>query len=44
MRKLMCTKCKIPNFYLKGNGENILPVYVTSDGEIIPKREGDRVI
>ena len=39
----MCPKCQIPSFYLKGNSEDILPVYVTSDGVIIPKREGDRL-
>ena len=41
MRKLMCPKCQIPNLYLKGDGCDILPVYVTSNGEITPKREGD---
>ena len=41
MRKLLCPKCLIPNFYLKGDGGDILPVYVSSDGDIIPKREGD---
>ena len=41
MRKLMCPKCQIPNFYLKGGGDDILPVYITSNGEIRPKREGD---
>ena len=40
MKKLLCPKCQIPNFYLKGNGVDILPIYVTSDGEIIAKREG----
>ena len=41
MRKRMCPKCQIPNFYLKGDGEDILPIYVTLDGDIIAKREGD---
>lgn len=40
----MCPKCQIPNFYLKStNSSDILPVYVSYEGEIIPKREGDSV-
>ncbi len=41
MRKKLCPKCQIPNFYLKGSGADILPIYITADGEIVPKREGD---
>ena len=41
MRKKLCPKCQIPNFYLKGNGGDIMPVYITSDGVITPKRDGD---
>ena len=35
----MCPKCQIPNFYLKGDGGDVMPIYVTSDGVIVPKRE-----
>lgn len=42
MRKQLCPKCQIPNFYLKGlDDDKILPIYVTVDGEIVPKRDGD---
>ena len=41
MRKRMCPKCEIPNFYLKGDSSNILPIYVSYNGDIIPKHEGD---
>ncbi len=41
MRKLMCPKCQIPSFYLKGGGDDILPVYITSEGDIVPKRDAD---
>ena len=37
----MCPKCQIPNFYLKDDSGDILPVYIASDGNIIPKRDGD---
>ena len=41
MKKKLCPKCQIPNFYLKGSGGDIMPVYITSDGKITPKRDGD---
>lgn len=42
MNKLICPKCQIPNFYLKSiNGGDILPVYITLEGEIALKRDGD---
>lgn len=42
MRKKLCPKCKIPNFYLKGkDSTDILPIYITAEGELVPKREGD---
>ncbi|MFI3322692.1 MAG: hypothetical protein R3Y50_09240 [Rikenellaceae bacterium] len=38
MRKTICPKCQIPNFYLKSCcSSDILPIYVTKNGEIIPK-------
>lgn len=44
MRKLVCPQCQIPNFYLKSsNKSDILPIYINSDGEIVPKRDGDVV-
>ncbi|MFI3239226.1 MAG: hypothetical protein R3Y22_01350 [Bacteroidales bacterium] len=47
MRRRLCAKCGIANFYLKGCDSRvgeILPIYVTSDGVIIPKREGDSLV
>lgn len=41
MRKRLCPQCHIHNFYLKGSGSEIMPVYITTQGEVVPKREGD---
>ncbi len=41
MRKATCPKCQIPSLYIKNSSGEILPVYVTTAGEIIPKRDGD---
>ena len=41
MKKLVCPQCKIAAMYVKNeNGERLL-VYVTSDGTVIPKNEGE---
>lgn len=38
MRKMLCPQCKIASFYVKNtNGERRL-VYVTAEGEVVPKR------
>ncbi len=38
MRKMLCPQCKISSFYVKNaNGERRL-VYVTAEGEVVPKR------
>lgn len=40
MRKLLCPQCLIANLYVKNsNGERLL-VYVTTDYEVIPSKEG----
>ena len=37
MRKMICPQCKVGAFFvLNGNGER-LPVYVSREGEIVPK-------
>lgn len=41
MRKRVCPKCKIPNFYLLNDLGEIRLVFVTSDFEIIPSRPGE---
>lgn len=44
MRKLVCPQCQIPNFYLKSrNGRGILPVFIYSNGDIVPKKEEDKL-
>lgn len=39
-RKRVCPQCGIPNFYVKNNEGDILPVYVFDDLSIHPKNEG----
>ena len=41
MRKLKCPQCRIANLYLKNVKSESLPVYITIEGEIIPKRSED---
>lgn len=41
MRKLMCPQCKIAGFYIKNaEGERRL-VYVSEEGEVIPKNTSE---
>ncbi len=37
MRKLLCPQCKIAAMYVKNEAGDRLLVYVTQDGEVIPK-------
>ena len=37
MRKLLCPQCKIAAMYVKNQANERLLVYVTTEGEVIPK-------
>mgnify|MGYP000171081841 FL=1 len=37
MRKLLCPQCKIAAMYVKNEAGERLLVYVTTDGQVIPK-------
>lgn len=37
MRKLLCPQCKIAAMYAKNEAGERLLVYVTSNGEVVPK-------
>lgn len=37
MRKLLCPQCKIAALYVKNDRGERLLVYVTEDGEVVPK-------
>lgn len=37
MRKLVCPQCKIAAMYVKNQANERLLVYVTTEGEVIPK-------
>ena len=37
MRKLLCHQCKIAAMYVKNEAGERLLVYVTTDGQVIPK-------
>ena len=37
MRKLVCPQCKIAAMYVKNEANERLLVYVTTEGEVIPK-------
>ncbi|MGL5893839.1 MAG: hypothetical protein ACRCZM_04410 [Bacteroidales bacterium] len=37
MKKVLCPKCKIANLYLKNEAGERLLIYVTREGEIVPK-------
>lgn len=41
MKKLVCPQCKIAAMYVKNVAEERRLVYVTSEGEVIPKKEGE---
>lgn len=37
MRKLVCPQCKVAAVYVKNEKGDRLPVYVTDNGQIVPK-------
>lgn len=37
MRKLVCPQCKVAAVYVKNEKGDRLPVYVTNNGQIVPK-------
>ncbi|MBS7343115.1 MAG: hypothetical protein KIH02_08260 [Parabacteroides sp.] len=37
MRKLLCPQCKIAAMYVKNEAGERLLVYVTTDGQVVPK-------
>lgn len=37
MRKMLCPQCKIGAFYIRNEAAERRLVYVTTDGEVIPK-------
>lgn len=39
MKKLLCPQCKVGIFCVKDAQDNRLPVYVSDQGEIVPKDE-----
>ena len=39
MKKLLCPQCKVGIFCVKDAQGNRLPVYVSDQGEIVPKDE-----
>lgn len=41
MKKLVCPQCKIAAMYVKNAAEERRLVYVTSEGEVVPKKEGE---
>lgn len=41
MKKLVCPQCKIAAMYVKNEKGERLLVYVTFDGTVIPKNEGE---
>ncbi len=41
MKKLLCPQCKIAAMYVKNKQGDRLPVYVSEDGEVIPKYPED---
>lgn len=40
MRKLVCPQCKVAAVYVKNEKGDRLPVYVTDNGQIVPKDPG----
>lgn len=43
MKKLVCPQCKIAAMYVKNAAEERRLVYVTSEGEVVPKRKVNRL-
>ena len=41
MRKLLCPQCKIAALYVKNAADERLLVYVTSEGEVVPKNPAE---
>lgn len=37
MRKMLCPQCKIGAFYIRNEAAERRLVYVTTDGEVVPK-------
>lgn len=42
MRKLLCPQCKIASLYVKNAAGERLLVYVTSEGKIVSRNEGEQ--
>ena len=42
MRKLLCPQCKIAGLYVKNEKKERLLVYVSDEGEVVPKNLEDR--
>lgn len=41
MKKMLCPQCKVGVFCVKNAEGNRLPVYVTDQGEVVPKHPSD---
>lgn len=41
MKKLVCPQCKIAAMYVKNEAGERRLVYVTSEGEVVSKKEGE---
>lgn len=41
MKKLLCPQCKIAAMYVKNSAGQRLLVYVTPEGEVIPRNAGE---
>lgn len=41
MRKLLCPQCKVAALYVKNREGERRPVYVTAEGEVVPRTEGE---
>lgn len=44
MRKLLCPQCKVPVFYVKNGQGDRLPVYITDEGQVVPRVEGESLM
>ena len=41
MKKMLCPQCKIAAMYVKNEAGERRLVYVTSEGEVVPKKEDE---
>ena len=44
MRKLLCPQCKIAGLYVKNEKKERLLVYVSDEGEVVPKNLEENIM